>query len=499
MVLKKVLVTLVLVVVLLLAVLYAGVLTQGSRQVSVQALQPLAVDQDAAAARLGAAVRLRTVSSAEDADLNADEFRALHALLERQFPAVHAALEREVVNGLSLLYTWPGRDPEAAPLLLLAHQDIVPVAPGTEDDWEQPPFSGAVQDGYIWGRGVWDDKGNLLAQLEAVDLLLAAGWQPERTIYLAYGADEEVSGLRGAAQMAERLGQRGVRPAFVIDEGLLVLEGVVPGVPGPTALVGVAEKGYASVRLTVSAPPGHASMPPKPGTSAIALLSGALTQLENHPFPARMDGVAGAMFQTLAPEMQGLSRLVLSNFWLFGPLVKRQLEAVPSTNASLRTTTALTVLQAGNKDNVLPGRAQAIINFRLVPGDTVADVLDHVRSVVAEAVPEEQFEIELLPGAREPSRVARADTPQFDILSRTIREVFPDAVVAPSLMVAGTDSVHYDAISDHIYKFSPIRAKNEDLARIHGTDERLSVAGYADAIRFYHRLIQQLSEAKMAP
>ncbi|MFA7527616.1 MAG: M20 family peptidase [Ottowia sp.] len=499
MMLKKGTAALLLVLLALLAVLYVGVWTRGSRQHAVPPLQPLAVNADAAAARLGQAVRLQTVSSAEDADLNADEFQRLHALLAQQFPQVHAQLEREAVNGLSLLYTWPGSDPDAAPILLLAHQDVVPVAPGTESDWEQPPYSGAVRDGYIWGRGAWDDKGNLLAQLEAVEMLLVAGWQPERSVYLAYGADEEVGGLRGAALVAELLGQRGVRPAFVIDEGLLVLQGVVPGVRSPTALVGVAEKGYASVRLVVRAQPGHSSMPPPVGSSAIALLSRALTQLEDHPMPARLDGVAGAMFETLAPEMQGLSRLVLSNLWLFGPLVKRQLEASPGTNAALRTTTALAVVQAGNKDNVLPGRAQAIINFRLAPDDSLDDVLEHVRTVVARVVPAEQFALEVLPGAREASAVARTDTPQFDVLSRTIREVFPDAVVAPGLMVAGTDSVHYGAISKHIYKFSPIRASSGDLARFHGTNERLSVAGYADAIRFYHRLIQQLSAAKMAP
>lgn len=496
---KKIVLALLLALLVLAGALYAGMLARGSRQRVVQPLPPLAVDSDAAAARLGKAVRLRTVSSADDATLNADPFQALHALLAQQFPRVHAALERETVNGLNLLYTWLGSNPDAAPILLLAHQDVVPVAPGTEGDWLQPPYSGVVQDGYIWGRGAWDDKGNLLAQLEAVEMLLAAGWQPERSIYLAYGADEEVGGLRGAAKMAALLGQRGVHPALVIDEGLLVLEDVVPGVDRPTALIGVAEKGYASVRLIVRAQPGHSSMPPRAGTSAIALLSRALVEVESRQMPASLDGVAGTMFQTLAPEMSGVSRLVLSNLWLFGPLVRKQLEAAPSTNAMLRTTTALTVVQAGNKDNVLPGRAEALVNFRLVPGDTLAGVMEHLRSVVATVVPQEQFELELLPGAREASRVAPTDTAPYEVLNRTIREVFPDAVVAPSLMVAGTDSVHYDAISDHVYKFSPIRASGADLSRFHGTNERLGVAGHADAIRFYHRLIQQLSAARMAP
>lgn len=491
--LKRILVLLVLALLGLSAAVLFNTWRHESRQLPVDALAPMVIDETAVAERLAQAVRLQTVSSREDASLNADQFLALHELLEQQFPRVHAQLQREVVGDLSLLYTWPGRDAQAPALVLLAHLDVVPVAPGTEGDWQQPPFGGVIADGFIWGRGAWDDKGNLLAQLEAVERLLASGWQPPRTIYLAYGADEEVSGLRGAAQIAALLKQRGVRADFVIDEGLLILDGVLPGLQQPAALIGLAEKGYMSVQLTVSATPGHSSMPPRKGSSAIALLSTALDALEHQQMPAAISGVAGQMFDVLAPEMSGFSRVALSNLWLFGPVVQRQLETAGSTNALLRTTTALTLLQAGNKENVLPGRAQATINFRLLPGDTRDDVLDHVRKVVGAVVPAGQFDVQTLAGAKNASRVAPAGSWQYQALARTVREVFPDVLVAPGLMVAATDSVHYESISEHIFKFSPIRAGAEDLSRFHGTNERLSVAGYADAIRFYHRLIQQLS------
>ena len=212
-------------------------------------------------------MRLKTISSREDGALNADQFKAFHALLQTKFPRTHAALKREVVNELSLLYTWEGADPKAKPIMLLAHQDVVPIAPGTEGDWQAPAFSGEVKDGFVWGRGSWDDKGNLLSQLEAVEMLVASGYKPPRTIYLAYGADEEVGGFRGAAKISALLQSRGVQLDFVIDEGLLVLDGVMPGIAKPTALIGVAEKGYMSVVLKMSATPGHSSMPPKKGTS----------------------------------------------------------------------------------------------------------------------------------------------------------------------------------------------------------------------------------------
>jgi len=481
------------IVVLLALAVAINTLRKGSRQQPVAPLAPIAVDEGAVAERLAQAVRMKTVSSQSDAQLNTDQFQALHALLEKQFPRVHAQLKRETVDGLSLLYTWPGSDPKARAILLMAHQDVVPIAPGTEGDWQQPPFAGLVTDGFVWGRGSWDDKGNLLAQLEAVELLLASGWQPPRTVYLAYGADEEVGGLRGAAKIAELLKSRGVQLDFVIDEGLLVLDGVLPGLKQPAALIGVAEKGYMSVQLTVSSTPGHSSMPPRKGGSAIAMLAAALNALENEQMPAAIKGVAGEMFDTLAPEMSGFSRVALSNLWLFGPLVQRQLEAAGSTNAMLRTTTALTIVNAGNKDNVLPGRAEATVNFRILPGDTREGVLQHVGATVGRIVPAQQLQVSTLPGAKEASKVAPTGSAQYRLLGQTIREVFPDALVAPGLMVAGTDSIHYEPIADHIFKFSPIRANSEDLKRFHGTNERLSVKNYADAIRFYHRLIGQVA------
>ena len=493
--LKRILWGLLAVVLLLAGAVTVNTLRKGSRQMEVAPLAVLAVDEAGAAARLGEAVRLRTISSRDDAALNADQFTQFHALLQAKFPKVHATLKREVVADLSLLYTWEGSNPKAEPIMFLAHQDVVPVAPGTEGDWQVPPFSGEVKDGFVWGRGSWDDKGNLMSQLEAVEMLLASGYKPERTVYLAYGADEEVSGVRGAAKIAAVLKERKVHVNFVIDEGLLVLDGIMPGIAKPTALIGVAEKGYMSVVLKMSATPGHSSMPPKKGTSAIAMMSAALKRLDDEQLPGGLRGVAGEMFDTMAPEMSGFSRVALSNLWLFGPVVQKQLEGAASTNAMMRTTTALTIVNAGNKENVLPGRAEATVNFRILPGDTKEQVLDHVRNQVTQAVGADKFELFALPGAVNASKVAPTDSPQYKTLNKTVREIFPDALVAPGLMVAATDSIHYSDISDHIFKFSPVRANAEDLKRFHGTNERLATKNYADAIRFYHRLLSEAAKA----
>ena len=484
---KRVLFGLVALLVLLVLAVAANTWRQGSRQIDVPPLAPIAVDEKAAGESLAVAIRAKTVSSHDDAKLNADQFLALHAHLQARYPKLHAALKREVVADLSLLYTWPGSDAAAKPILLMAHQDVVPIAPGTEKDWQAEPFAGTIKDGFIWGRGSWDNKANLIAQMEAVEMLVASGFKPKRSIYLAFGADEEVAGLRGAKAIAALLAERKVKLDFVIDEGLLITDGVLPGLKAPAAIVGIAEKGFMSVQLSVPATPGHSSMPPPQGTSAIAMMSAALKQLDDRQLPAGITGVAREMFASVAPEMSGFGRIALSNLWLFGPLVQKQLEAGASTNAMLRTTTALTIVNAGNKENVLPGRAEAVVNFRLLPGDSRASVMAHVKQAVAN----ERFELSTLPGSTEPSKVAPTDSASYKLIERTVRELFPGTIVAPGLMIGGTDSQHFENVSDHIYKFSPVRAKPEDLPRFHGTNERITAANLAELIRFYHRLLSQ--------
>jgi carboxypeptidase PM20D1 len=485
--LRRLLIGLLVLLALVVGVLVVNAARQGSRQISVPAALPVAVDERAAADSLAVAIRARTVSSHDDATLNADQFKALHDHLAQRYPKVHATLQREVIGGLSLLYTWRGSDEKAAAIVLMAHQDVVPIAPGTESKWEADPFGGEIKDGYVWGRGAWDDKANLIAELEAVEALIAGGFQPRRTVHLVFGADEEVGGERGAKAIARTLKERQANLEFVVDEGLIVVEGIMPGLNKPAALVGLAEKGYLSVQLRAQATPGHSSMPPAPGNAAIAQLSAALARLDANPLPIEVGGVADQMFDTLAPEFEGINKIVLANRRLLGPIVNRQLEKGASTNALLRTTTALTVFNAGNKDNVLPGVAEATVNFRILPGNTQQGVLDHVRRTIAD----ERIEIKPLAGASEPSPVSSMTAPGYQAIERTVREQMPGTVVAPGLMLGATDARHFDSFAKNVYRFSPVRAKPEDLARFHGTNERISSANLAELIRFYHRLIQQ--------
>jgi carboxypeptidase PM20D1 len=480
------------VVLALALVVGANTVMMPSRQVTATAVKPVAVDAAAVSERLAAAVRLKTVASATDVDANAGEFLALQAHLQASFPKAHAVLRREVIGKYGLLYTWTGSDPQAPPIALMAHQDVVPIAPGTEGDWEVAPFSGVQKDGFVWGRGAWDDKGNLMSIMEAVELRVAAGFQPRQTIYLVFGQDEEIGGERGALQIARLIKERGIRLRFVLDEGMLITEGAIKGIDRPAALIGVAEKGVLTVRLVANATPGHSSMPPVvAGTSAIGMLSAALARLENDQMPLEIRGVARETFESLAPEMGGLNRVLLSNLWLFRPLVESQLKNAPSTNASFRTTTALTVVNAGQAENVLPGRATALVNFRLLPGDTSDAVVEHVVKTVANP----SIRIERLPVYAEASRVAATDAPGYRAIGRTMGELHPEIVVAPGLMIGATDSRHFDLVAANVYKFSPMRARLEDLKRFHGTNERISTANYVELIQFYHQLIGNASSA----
>src|SRR6185436_9509798 len=303
---------------------------------------------------------------------------ALRELLARSFPRVHAQLQHELVGEHSLVFTWPGRRPDLPPVLLMGHQDVVPVE--DERAWTKPPFAGLVEGGFIWGRGTLDDKQAVLGILEACEALLGEGFTPARTVYLAFGHDEEASGLRGARRIAERFAARGTRFAFVLDEGGFYTEGTRPGLTVPAALIGTAEKGYLSLELSAEGEPGHSSRPPQ--EMAIGILARALERLQAQPFPARLEGAPRDMLVTLAPRLPFGQRVALANLWLVSPVVTHGLTGEPSSAAMVRTTTALTIVEGGHKENVLPGRARAVVNFRLLPGDTTAGTIAHVRGIV---------------------------------------------------------------------------------------------------------------------
>lgn len=475
--------------VVLFAVLFVNLLRFGGRQIDVAPVTNISIDTTAAAERLGRALRFPTIAERDAARLDSSAFRELHAYLRRAFPQVHRTLQRERISELSLLYTWPGRDTSLAPLVLVGHMDVVPVEAGTDTTWTHPPFGGVRVGDYVWGRGALDDKASVVGALEAVERLLREGVRPARTVHLAFGHDEEVGGARGARRMAARIATRSGRPALVVDEGGAITVGAVPGVDRPVALVGVAEKGYLSVELTAEGRGGHSAMPP-PRTS-VGVVSEAVTRLEGHPLPARLDGVTGQTFAYVGPEMGFGPRLAFANRWLLGPAITWALGRDPTTNAAIRTTMAPTVIEGGVKDNVIPTRARAVVNFRILPEQGAEEVLDHVHATLGN-LPVRVRALQNDP----PAPASEIDGARFRLVQRTIQQVTPDPVVVAPLLVPGTtDARHYAPYSDYVYRFLPFRLTPEDRARIHGTDERIATADYAAIIAFYAQLIRNMDRS----
>jgi carboxypeptidase PM20D1 len=285
--------------------------------------------------------------------------------------------------------------------------------------------------------------------------------------------------------MAKLFGERGVRFDFLLDEGMAVTEEQLP-VPAPVALIGLSEKGFLNVELKTKAAGGHSSMPPK--QTAVGQLATALARLAARPMTSQLDGPMQSLFATIAPEVDFGKRLVFANLWLFSPLVEAQLSEKPSTDASIRTTTAETVVQAGIRDNVLPQEARAIVNFRIHPSDSIAGVLEHVKRTIDD----DGVEVTERPGASEPSPVSPAEGPAYERLARTIRSVFPEALVAPAMVLGATDARQYASLTDCAYRFSPQRIRPNDRPRLHGNDERMAVQDYARAVQFYAQFLRGL-------
>ncbi len=472
--------------VVLAAVLIVNTMRFQSRQPEVTPVADVVLDEDALARHLAGGLAIPTVSYQDSVRFDAAAFEQFQRYLEAIYPEVFRQLAMEKVSRYSLLFKWPGNNPDLKPVLLMAHIDVVPVEPNTESQWTQPPFSGAIADGYIWGRGAIDDKASLFSIMDAVQTLLQEGFQPQRTIYLAFGHDEELGGNRGARRIAELLAERNVLLEFVLDEGGARASSLMPGVQQDVAMIGVAEKGYVSVELTVEGTGGHSSMPPP--ETAVGILCKAIAKLEERQMPAELVPPVDQMFRFLGPEMPFGMKLVMANLWLFKGMLASQLTQENTTNAMVRTTTAPTMLEGSIKENVLPTRARGVVNFRIRPGDDVDAVVEHVRRTVND----DRVQIRVLAAARNPSPVSRVDAPQFAFVMRTIREMFPGTIVTPSLVVGGTDSKHFANLSPNIYRFIPVKITPNDLHRFHGIDERISVQNYVDMVKFYIHLMKKV-------
>jgi carboxypeptidase PM20D1 len=482
-ILFSLLIVVLVVLLFVLAFVLLRTLTFSRRMVPVEAVEGVEVDGGLVAEHLSAAIRCPTISQG-DGTVDRKAFLDLHRVILQTYPRVHSILHHQAVNKYSLLYIWAGQDLDLPPVLLAGHLDVVPADPDTLPQWQHAPFSGQIADGYVWGRGTLDNKNQVIAVLEAMEGLLRAGYKPRRSFILAFGHDEEVGGLNGALKISEMLGQQGARLGVVLDEGGVIMPGKTMGIQDPIALVATGEKGYLTLKFSCKTNPGHSSNPPQ--HTAIGILARALSRLEDRPMMPRMVGIR-PMMKALSGYMPFTTQVALANNWLLGGVVRRRMLRKPLTAALVRTSTAVTLISGGIKDNCLPSQAQASVNFRLMPGDTIAGVCEHVRKAIADP----QVSFEPVEGAAwEASPVSSTDTPAFEALSNTIRAMFGDIPVAPFLVIGATDARHYVSICDDVYRFAPVTMADGDLDRVHGINERISVEVLQKMVQFYTALIQ---------
>jgi carboxypeptidase PM20D1 len=447
---------------------------------AVQVAPSIPIDNARAAQHLGEAVRFQTVTHQDPAENQYGEWEKLHQWLQTTYPAAHKAMTRDIVAERTLVYTWPGSDPSLAPIILMAHQDVVPVAEGTEAAWKHPPFSGAVADGAVWGRGSIDDKGSLITLFEAIDALAAQGFKPRRTVYLVSGQDEETSGS-GARAAAAFLAAKGVKAQFVLDEGLVVVADY-PITHGPAALIGVAEKGYATLKVVAPSPGGHSSTPPK--ETGIVTLARAIVAIAGDPFPMKFQGPTAQMAQALAPFGSPMVKMAVANAWLFGPVLVKQFSASPAGASALHTTIAPTMLKGSPKENVLPQAATAWINYRIDPSNSAAEVIDRARTAV-QGIPV-QLAWDAPP--REPTPVSSTTSAGWKVVA-AVAAVTSHAPVAPALVTAGTDSRNLQPVAQDVYRFQPLVLSIDGTEMIHGTNEHMTLKNLALMTDFYARLI----------
>lgn len=446
-----------------------------------------AQDPKVLAEHLSSVIKIQTISHEDAQEDIKENFEIMQALLAKTYPLTHKNLKKELVDGHTMIFTWEGKDASLNPVVFMAHQDVVPADEYTLDQWTYPPFSGQIADGFIWGRGTMDIKCQLISVFESVEALLAEKFKPERTIILTFSHNEEVLGT-GAMAVVKHLQEKGIRVEAVIDEGGSVYDGIIPGVKGYVASIGISEKGYLSLKFTAHATGGHSSTPSN--DTAIGILARAITRLENNRFPADIRMVK-PMFQGLGSSASPVMQMAFANLWLFGGIVTKILSSKSETDATIRTTTAPTLFHSGVKDNVLPSVAEAVVNFRILPGQTIADVCEFIRFVIKD---ERVTFAPMDEKAWEASPLSPVDGNAYRHISSVIGEIWPGTAVAPYIMLGGTDSRNFCEISDCVYRFTPMVVTEADLNRVHGVNERIGIDEFHQMADTIYRVMVRWSQ-----
>lgn len=506
---KKIILGIIVIVIVLVLVLIIKTFTYSFTSIKQLAITPAEFPiNEKAIKRLSEAIQIPTISTVEYNETNFAPFEQFHSFLQEAYPLVYEKLETDTVNTYGLVFHWKGKNSALKPLLFLSHYDLVPVnnydfsnPPAYtpvfnlnekatplntyQDAWTYPPFSGAVDHGRIYGRGTLDMKGMLISIMEAADDLLIDGFQPEQDIYFAFGHDEEVSGRQGALRIADYFKKKNIEFDAVYDEGGYVVSpgSVIKSIDKAIALVGVAEKGFLTLQMTVKGIGGHSSMPPKKGS--LVLASEIIEKLNTDQMPAMLTTPIEYFLKNVGGAMDFKSQLAIANQWLLKGLLIKNLENDAASNALIRTTTAITMAHSSDAPNVLSATTEITVNFRILQGNTVDDVLNHVKKLC------EGYDVDYkVISSREPSKISDINGAPFLKVQKTIAEVYPNAIISSYLTIGGTDAYKYEIVSDNVFRFMPVEINQYDQRLIHNDNESLTIDNYMRMIHYFKLLMK---------
>lgn len=449
------------------------------------------IDQKEVAQHLSEAIKCKTVSALDESAVDWNEFDKFHTFLDETYPNVAKTLTKEVIGKASLLYRWEGKNPDLEPMALLSHQDVVPVAEGTEADWEHDAFSGYIDDEFIWGRGALDMKNHLICVMEAVESLIKEGFQPERDVYLCFGHNEEVVAgpCSGAQEIVNTLLERGIHLDSVLDEGSALIRLDVKGlIHTYIAAVGTAEKGYVDMKITMHDKGGHTSASPK--HSGMAKLAKAVQDLENNQFESHWLPFLDELFGTIGRHATLPGRMIMCNLPVLRPLIKTVMSSIGESASMVRTVTSVSMCEGSPAPNVLPQRPSITANFRMLPGDTTEDVEAHIRKVIKN----KDIEIERF-SRKEATKFSPTDSRAFNAIKKIEEGLHPgDVAVAPYLVMGGTDACFYEPVCDNVLRFAPFDVSLKLFLNTHATNERCPVTALGEAVTFFREYIKIVSD-----
>lgn len=438
-------------------------------------------DFDGYVNKLAGGLQIPTISNDDTLQIDFSQFAKFRNYVQEQYPNVFKNVEYNVINNNAMLLKWRGSNPKLNPILFNSHYDVVPA--GDTSLWQHKPFGAEIQNGRIYGRGSIDMKGMLFALMSSADILIKQGFKPQRDIYFAFGYDEETK-QTASKKIAQYLKSKNITFDAIYDEGGMINKMNINEKDYGFAMIGITEKGYLTLRINVFADGGHSSMPGQ--KTAMGAAATIINRLEKNQMPASISNHTKESLMSIGGVSGFSKKLAMANMDILKPVIIKTLSQDPTINALIRTTTAVTQIQGSQAENVIPNIVPITVNFRLLPGDKINDVIEHVKKQCKDF----DTKIEIIEG-REATIVSSTKNRGFVKISESLKSVYPTANILPYTCVATTDSRNYIGdLGDNVYRLLPAVMTSSEIKLYHSPDENITLDNYANMISYFKLLMQ---------